>query len=200
MLLPFEALFRTQLPSRDKLLARLFGIIGEDVVRLWAACDAAPYRDLGRPTIRRRGAKDWSTLDFTFATKDGSLVYVAEMKCELEYQNYRYMKLTDPAQLDHHNKPAFKMLLTAAAEPDQVTATIRSGSVAVHGAILVWGEASQAGCDSVKARYGFKDVLTVSSMIRDLNTWQPNEWTSFVADRKRWANELFEGLLTLADA
>lgn len=49
-----DALFRTQSRDRDKLLARLFGIISEDVVRIWTRCEAAPYADLGRPTLRRK--------------------------------------------------------------------------------------------------------------------------------------------------
>jgi hypothetical protein len=94
----FGALFQTRFAKRDKLLARIFGIIGGDIVRIWAGCQAAPYRDVGRPTIRERGSSVGSTLDFTFeATNEGRL-YVAELKCELEYQQYRYLTLTDASQ------------------------------------------------------------------------------------------------------
>ena len=47
----FEALFRTSSSSRDKFLARLFGLFSEDLVRLWCRNPKAPYEDLGRPNI-----------------------------------------------------------------------------------------------------------------------------------------------------
>ena len=121
-----EVLFRTESRARDKLLARLFGIISEEVVRIWARCGDTPYADLGRPTLRRRGAETWSTLDFLLADRDGRL-FVAELKCELEYQNYKYLTLTDPSQLMHHRKRAFDLFLQAAADPAQVDVRTAKG-------------------------------------------------------------------------
>jgi hypothetical protein len=193
----FENLFRSPVPARDKLLARLFGIFNEDVVRIWSRCAAAPYKDLGRPTLRRRGSDTSATLDFLLATRDSSRIFVAEMKCELEYENYKYLALTDPSQLEHHRKPAFDLFLQAAADPSQVEVKTSKGPSPVHGAVLVWGDATATGRDTTIARYGFADVLTVSAMVQDLNRWQPPEWGAFITDRRRWTTDLFDGLTTL---
>jgi hypothetical protein len=196
----FENLFRSPVPARDKLLARLFGIFNEDVVRIWSRCSAAPYENLGRPTLRRKGSDTWATLDFLLASRDSSRVFVAEMKCELEYENYKYLTLTDSSQLRHHRKPAFDLFLQAAADPSQVEVKTKTskGSLLVHGAVLVWGDATARGRAATIARYGFADVLTVSRMVQDLNRWQPPEWAAFITDRRRWTTDLFDGLTTLA--
>lgn len=196
---PFENLFRSSVPARDKLLSRLFGIFNEEVVRIWSRCSAAPYRDLGRPTLRRQGSDAWATLDFLLASRRDGRVFVAEMKCELEYERYKYLTLTAPSQLEHHRKPAFDFFLQAAREPSSVTASASGGTVPVHGAILLWGDATDAGRAATMARYGLADVLTVSAIVEDLNRWQPPEWTTFVADRQGWANELFDGLRALGN-
>ena len=196
----FENLFRSPVPARDKLLARLFGIFNEDVVRIWSRCAAAPYKDLGRPTLRRKGSNTSATLDFLLATRDSGRVFVAEMKCELEYENYKYLTLTDPSQLQHHRKPAFDLFLQAAADSSQVDVETSKGPSLVHGAILVWGDATATGRDTTIARYGFADVLTVSAMVQDLNRWQPQEWGAFITDRRRWTTDLFDGLTALTGA
>lgn len=190
---PFETLFRSPVPARDKLLSRLFGIFNEEIVRIWCRCAAAPYRDLGRPTLRRQGSA-WATLDFLLASRRDNRVYVAEMKCELEYEKYKYLTLTAPSQLEHHRKQAFDLFLQAAREPSSVAVKTPEGAVPVHGAILVWGDATDTGRAATIARYGFADVLTVAAIVRDLNRWQSPEWAKFVADRRGWANELFDGL------
>ena len=64
----------------------------------------------------------------------------------------------------------------------------------VHGAILVWGDATASGKETTIAKYGFADVLTVSSMIQDLNRWKPTEWNTFISSRRGWTTELFDGL------
>lgn len=196
----FENLFRSPVPARDKLLARLFGIFNEDVVRIWSRCAGAPYEDLGRPTLRRKGSDAWATLDFLLAARDSSRVFVAEMKCELEYENYKYLTLTDPSQLQHHRKPAFDLFLQAAADPSRVDVKTSKGPALVHGAVLVWGDATAKGRDTTIARYGFADVLTLSAMVQDLNRWHPPEWDAFIIARRRWTTDLFDGLTTFTGA
>ena len=83
----------------------MFGIFNEEIVRKWCAEEFSPYEDVGRPTIKRKGDDTrGSTLDFTFKNKDGKL-YIVEMKCELQYEGYKYLELKEPKkkQLDHHN-------------------------------------------------------------------------------------------------
>lgn len=81
--------------ARGKYLSRVFGIFSEEIVRMWARDHRCPYEDLGRPTLRKHGEKSGSTLDFTLRHKATGMSYVAELKCEIEYQNYKYLVLSD---------------------------------------------------------------------------------------------------------
>ena len=150
--------------------------------------------------MRRKGTEAWATLDFLLAARNDGRVFVSELKCELECQNYRYLTLTDPAQLAHHRKPAFDLLLQTAADPTTVDVKTPKGPPTLDGAILVWGDATANGRTSTMAQHGFADVLTVSSMIQDLNRWRPTEWATFIADRRRWTTDLFDGLEALTGA
>ena len=70
----------------------------------------------------------------------------------------------------------------------------------VDGAILVWGDATAIGKEATIAKHGFADILTVSSMIQDLNRWKPTEWNTFISSRRRWTMEFFDGLEAFAGA
>ena len=161
---------------RAKFLARVFGIFSENIVRLWSASAGAPYEDLGRPTVRFDDDDEATrppTLDFTLRDKASKKTYVAEMKCEIEYKNFRYFVLTSPDQLKPKmTKPAFKSFLRAACEPSAARVTVPRRSVrlpvAVDGAILVWGAATPMGCADVREKFKLADVLTVESMVDDL--------------------------------
>ena len=60
---------------------------------MWAKDDRAPYEDLGRPTIRSPEEARGHTLDFALKDRATGKVYVTEMKCEIEYLNFRYFIL-----------------------------------------------------------------------------------------------------------
>ena len=90
---------------RGKFLARVFGIFSENIVRRWSASTGAPYENIGRPTVRFDDDDEATrppTLDFTLRNKASKKTYVAEMKCEIEYEKFKYFILTSPEQLDHH--------------------------------------------------------------------------------------------------
>ena len=190
-----------QLPGaedRAKFLSRVFGIFSENIVRLWSASAGAPYEDLGRPTVRFDGEATRSTLDFTLRHKKSNKIYVAEMKCEIEYQNFQYFVLTSNEQLDHHKKPAFQAFLRAAREPSAARVTVRRRSVRrsvpVDGAILIWGAATPCGCADVRERSKLADVLTVESMVDDLTRSNDEDYVAMLKDRCEWLNEMFYGL------
>ena len=100
-----EDVFMSDEPARDKYLSRLFGLFNEEVVRAWCLCPEAPYEDLGRPTVREPGERRGHTLDFTFRRRYDARVFVGEMKCELEFDGYRYLRL-DRADQPRHHMPA----------------------------------------------------------------------------------------------
>jgi hypothetical protein len=135
----FEDFFRSETPARDKFLSRLFGLFSEDVVRHWCRCPDAPYEDLGRPRLRAVGEAKGYTLDFTLRNRKTKRTFVAELKCELEWDGYKYLRLTDASQLDHHTGDAFQKLLDFAKSPAAYSLTVGGKPVEVQGAVIVWG-------------------------------------------------------------
>ena len=139
------------------------------------------------------------TLDFTLRDKASKKTYVAEMKCEIEYENFRYFVLTSPEQLKRYmKKPAFRSFLRAACEPSAARVTVPRSSVrlpvAVDGAILVWGAATPMGCADVREKFKLADVLTVESMVDDLTRSHDEAYVAMLEDRRKWLNEMFDGL------
>lgn len=192
--LEFEHVFRSATPARDKFLSRLFGIFNEEAVRIWARCPNAPYEDLGRPTLRRRQGQRGSTLDFTLRCRDSGLSFISEMKCELEYERYRYLRLVDAHQLSHHRNKAFELFLEESAKPGSVSVQVGGHRLESAGGILIWGSTSESGVSSTIQRYGFRDVLSLERIIRDLQAWKVEEWTSRVAELQAWSLDLFDAL------
>lgn len=192
----WQGLFKTaaQPAARGKFLSRLFGIFSEEIVAMWATDGRAPYENLGRPTIRTMGESRGHTLDFTFRERSSGRVFVAEMKCEIEFQRFRYFVLERVEQLAHHGKPAFAALLAAARRSSEQTVHIRGTPVAVEGAILVWGAATSEGRQTVRDAHGFHDVLTIENICSDLAAWKHEGYFTLLSERQQWCSELFSGL------
>lgn len=191
-----ESIFKTGTPPRDKLLSRVFGIFNEDVIRHWAADDRSPYEDLGRPTLRDEGEVRGHTLDFTLHDRETGSVYVTEMKCELEYEGYRYLRLSSPDQVRHHAPgAAFKKILRLAEDSESVPVYVGGERIIVDGTALVWGATTIEGEEAVKTQYGFDLVLSVENALNDLRRWQPEAWLDYVGDRRRWITQLFDSFV-----
>ena len=183
-------------PGRDKHLSKLFGTISEEVVRAWCTLPSVKYEDKGRPTLKRRDEGRGHTLDFTLCDRGSGKLYIAELKCELEYENYRYLRLTNPEQLRHHerNVAAFRKFVEVARDPRAIPVTVGGKAVEVSGAILIWGAASPQGAEVVRNVYGFHEVLTLESMLPDLRANPPRAWADRVNKLRIWSNELFDFL------
>lgn len=191
----FDELFRSPQARRDKFLSRLFGLFSEEVVRHWCAVPEAPYDDLGRPTIwDESGTPRYHTLDFTLRDRSTGRTFASEMKCELEFEGYRYLRLVEPGQVVHHKSAAFVKFLRLARDPGALEVRIGGRPTQVDGAVLVWGALTSEGREAVMAEYGLADVLSVEDMVRDLNRWRPAEWQERVADLRGWSGELFDAL------
>jgi len=63
-------------------------------------------------------------------------MYVGELKCELEFENYHYLTLTAPSQLSHHTGDAFGRSLAMGKAPSQYTLTVKGSVISVSGAGL----------------------------------------------------------------
>ena len=190
----FENFFRSAEPARDKYLSRLFALFSEQVVRIWCACPESQFDDLGRPTLYVPGLKQGHTIDFTLCNRVTGKTYVAELKCELEYDNYKYLRLTGPDQLLHHTSGAFTRFLEVAREPTALDVRCKGQPIAVDGAILIWGATEPDGRIAVKEKYGFADVLSLEAMASDLQAWVPNGWSEIAERHRGWTNELFDFL------
>lgn len=189
-----EEVFRSEEPGRGAFLSRLFAFFSEEVVRHWAACEQSPYRDVGRPVVWDEAGR-YHVLDFTLERNSDGARFVTEMKCEIEFQNYRFLSLVDGSEVEHHVAgAAFQKLLRLADDPRSLRVTIGGKEQVVAGSGLVWGVVTPEGKEAAISRYGFSEVLAVEDMLRDLAGWQPKAWADFTATRKRWADELFDWL------
>lgn len=193
----FHSIFRRAASpiARAKFLSRIFGTFSEEIVSLWAHDERAPYESLGRPTIKTPGASRGHTLDFTLRERSSGNIYVAEMKCEIEYQNFKYFALEQVEQLEHHKKPAFEAFLKAAGSSPDQTVYVGEKSINTHGAILIWGSVTTEGKKAVMASKGFHDVLSIADICHDLSSWSHVGYRTLIAQRQEWSNELFGGLL-----
>ncbi len=193
----FEEFFKKEgkEPIRAKFLSRVFGVFSEELVRIWANDSRAPYANLGRPTLRQSDAGKGFTLDFTFQHRITNKVYVVEMKCEIEYENFRYMVLSETQQLKHHKKEAFTAFLDVAKNHSSWLVFTNKVQTLVNGAILIWGDATSEGRTNVIAETGCFDVITLSDIIRDLKKWNNEEYQIVIQQRERWMSELFSFLL-----
>ncbi len=202
-----ESVFKTDGLERGNFLSRVFGLFNEEPVRLWAEMESSPYEYLGRPTLYPKEDSGWTTLDFAFRRREDGRIFVAEMKCEIAYESFRYMTLTRIEQVQRHlteqkrqNKKSFPRFLEAARYPDrfQCRVTSRSGQrrdVAIDGAILVWGSVSVVGRKAVQSEFGFADILSVEEIINDLIQSGDASYAEFVRQRGQWSDELFQSLL-----
>jgi len=192
----FQAIFKQDGtdPARAKLLSRVFGIFSEEIVRIWARDERAPYACMGRPTIKSADGGKGYTLDFALRSRTTGHVYVTEMKCEIEYQNFRYFVLDGAEQLTHHNKPAFKEFLDSARCTPSQAITVNGEPVTTHGAILIWGATTPQGKRAVMESTGIHDVLSVADICHDLAVWGNAEYHGLLTTRSMWCAELFSGL------
>lgn len=192
-MIDIATLFKDGPPEKGSFLSRIFGIFNEEIIRIWARDDRSAYNiHERRPTLY-----EWNrnyTLDFLFE-KEGKF-FVSEMKCEIQYQNYKYWLLEDPAQLTHHcAKRAFELFLELSRDTKSVS--VKAGNqIEVSGTVLVWGAATAKGIEAVRNHFGISDVLTVESCISDLLEWENQEYLHLLTEREQWVSSLFNGLRT----
>jgi len=189
----FESIFKSNSPKRDKYLSRLFGIFNEEVIRIWAKHPDSPYEDLGRPTLRRHEKERGYTLDFTLKDNNNK-IYICEMKCLLEYQNYKFLRLNNPDLLNIHKGPAFSYFLDSAIDPHLFSVHVSGNLIEPDGCILIWGAVTETGRNLTKEKFHLHDVLSVENAIQDLQRWDSYEWYSLINGFKKWSNDLFDFL------
>lgn len=187
--------FHTNDSDRDKFLSRVFGIFSENIVRLWCGNSNSKYSDLGRPTLYHSNEKKGRTIDFTFKNDSGN-IYIGELKCELEYQNYKFIELDSIDQLNHHSsKKAFQRFLAIAKDINSYKVRIKGKETAVNGSILVWGRVNENNKRKIVEHFNFHDILSIENMVNDLIEWEDVDWIKYVETKYRWMTELRSNLL-----
>lgn len=200
MAIPSDSVFarfffdQDALPARGKFFSRVLGIFSEELVRIWAADERAPYKDLGRPRLFDPETDKGYSLDFTFEDRITRKRFAVEMKCEIEYQNYRFLTLREPAQLDHHKKDAFHLFRQVAKNPESIRVELQRQRTPIDGAILVWGDVTSEGKQAVIDHYNFNDVIGLNKVLEDLWDWRPKEFEELVGALGDWSFELFNFL------
>jgi len=192
----FCSLFKTspQFQDRDKFLARLFGIFSEEIVKIWCESKGTLYGNLGRPRIFIPPSKKGYTLDFALKSRNNGKIYVAEMKCWVEYQNYKFLTLQSADQLTELSSPAFDAFLEVAKNPSCCQVKVEGETKPVAGAVLIWGDVSRAGRKSVRKRTGISEVLSLKEMIDDLVKCGNKSYVDFLNKLNLWCNDLFKNL------
>lgn len=194
-----EKSFKKNNAVRDAFLSRLLGIFSEDIVRIWCCDLRSPYKNIGRPSFFSSDDKYLhTTLDFCLVDEDGKK-YISEMKCEIQYENYKYLTLSSVKHLNHHKiKKAFNRFLEVTEDPKKSDSKyiikIESERKSIDGGILVWGKVDKSKKDEIIEFYKFADILSLEDIVNDLILWENEDLKSFVIERTRWCLELFEGI------
>lgn len=179
--------------KRDKFLSRIFGIFNEEIIRIWCNNSNSPFIDLGRPTVYDNDGKSY-TLDFLLKDSVGN-VFLTEMKCEIEYQKYKYFTLSKIEQLKHHsNKRAFQLFLEISHKPDLYKVKCNSKVIEISGSALVWGKVSEMGEQAVKHEFGLSHIISTESVVGDLVKWQDQSYFDLIEMHELWCQQLFSGL------
>ena len=198
----FNKIFRHEgLRAQDKFLSRLFGIFSEEIVRIWASDEIlAPYKDLGRPTVKTQveanNKNRGRTFDFTLGEKKTGKRFICEQKCELEFENYKYLELKGSEQLRHHEKNfAFRRFLDVGKDPRKYQVFVKGRQIEnVRGIVLIWGKVSERGRKEVKERYHMHGVLSLEDIISDLVIWKSKSYLELIREKQKWCNNLFHNL------
>ncbi len=176
--------------KRDKYLSRVFGIFNEEIIRIWCRNSKSPFEDLGRPTVYDVSGKG-HTLDFLLRDQTGQ-IFVSEMKCEIEYQKYKYLTLANPKQIERHTKKeAFQKFVTVAAEPDKLTVKCGGQIVQPNGAALIWGRVDDDIVADLLERFSLSHIISTERVVNDLKSWGDVEYFEMVNDYKVWSDQLF---------
>ena len=179
--------------KRDKFLSRIFAIFNEEIIRIWCENKNSPFIDLGRPTVYDNDGKHY-TLDFLLQDNKGN-IFLTEMKCEIEYQKYKYLTLSKTEQLKHHTaKRAFQLFLEIATKQDSYKIKCNSELVKVSGSALVWGKVSSGDSKTVSRDLSLSHIISTESVVSDLVEWQDQNYLDLIEKHELWCHQLFTGL------
>jgi len=197
--------------KREKFLSRLFGIFSEEIVNIWCQNEQAPFKNLGRPSLydTKNGKYLHATLDFTFEDREDKKIYIVEMKCEIQYKNFKYFKLLSSSDIaddnannflrHHRKKKAFERFEELAKDPHCYTVKYLDSQAnevreKISGIILIWGSVDQEHIEGKKVGK-FHQILSVERMISDLQEWDDGNYKELIEMYQCWSNGMFNQLI-----
>jgi hypothetical protein len=183
---------------QDKFLSRLFGIFSEEIVPIWASEKTlAPYVSKGRPTLRMKDKRHY-TFDFTLKDKKTRKTYVCEQKCWFEYENYKHFTLQTTDQVDYltgsNSSNSFNRFLELGKDHSKYPVYVDGEKTDIAGIVLIWGKVSDKSKTLVKRHYNLHDILSLEAIVNDLVSWKTSEFRSWTLEKRRWSNQLFDGI------
>ena len=181
--------------KRDKFISRFFGIFSEEIANIYFCSPYSEYTNLGRPNISINNKQ--YILDFTLKNKNNGKIYICEMKCEMQYMNYKRLELNDVSQIHSHKKEAFKVFLDIAKNAENYVIKIGKDMINANGIILLWGKITRKTekIKYIKEYFNISDILSLEDMINIMNNKNYKEYLVFLDEKKIWVNSFFDSIL-----
>ena len=187
---------------KSNFLARIIGVIGEDVTKYWLENVNCEYINCGRPTVYWEGNQK-ATLDFLLKKREPGTggLYLVEQKNFFAYQNGGLRTIEDiPEFYENYEKwskrksnstPAWRIF----NELNNHSYTIKVKDMdeinKAGGTILIWGDVTESAKLNFMEKYKFYDVIGITSMVEDLIRWKDSAFEEFILSRESWTQELF---------
>ena len=189
--------------EKNNFLARIVGIIGEDITVFWLKNENCKYENCGRPTIYWRDNQK-ATLDFLLKKRNSEdkEYYLVEQKNFFAYYKGNLRTIEDSSKFfDNYEKWSTRKSKSTPAwrifnEYTNYNYRIKTKEIGeidkVAGTILVWSDVNELDKSKFLEKYNFYDVIGVTSMVEDLIAWKDLDFKEFVLKRELWLNELFQ--------
>lgn len=193
----FSEVFSTGCAERRNFVARLFGLFSEEAVRCWGGDDRCRYEYIGRPTLWSPDRTRHHTLDFVFRDRRSDERFVVEMKCWTAFEGGKFRRLGSPdliADMAKISGSAFEVFLDFAQDHGRYDVEVQAKPTPVNGAVLVWAAVEPDGRTAAMSRFGFRDVVAIEDVIRDLTTWRTPAWSGYIDRLRAYTGNLFEYL------
>jgi hypothetical protein len=196
----FESIYK-KLQKEDKpFIAKMFGIIGEEIVSIWLRNSKCQYMDTGRPTVY--SGKTKATLDFTFLDKSSNRCYMVEQKNLLSYHNEKLRKITNTkdfwgsfdkwSNAKQKSTDAWDIFLKF--PKNTILKQKRNEQTKIWGRILIWGSCDEAGRKKMMKKFHFYDILSLENIVKDLMVWKDVEYVKWRSNKNHLVNNIFDNL------
>ena len=183
--------------ERDGFVARFFEVFNEKIAEIFFNSPFSEYESLGRPTIWLN--KKYYTLDFSLKNKITNEIFVCEMKCEMQYNNYKQLKLENIEQILTHRKEAFKYFLEIGKKNNTLIVKINKKEINVDGIIILWGKITDDlnELEKMKNEFRFKEILSLEEMINTMIQNNYDTYLNFINERKIWVNSFLNDIIAI---